>query len=51
MEPLMKALEPYYHCIAPCLRGHGYSTLDKRVTNFNEYNKDIKSLMKKLKIR
>ena len=31
-EKAMKHFEPNYHCIAPCLRGHGYSSYNKKLT-------------------
>ena len=46
MEPLISLLSTKYHCIAPCLRGHGYSSLNKKFKDFWEIAKDIESLMK-----
>jgi len=30
-DKLMKSLEPNFHCIAPCLRGYGYSSYNNKI--------------------
>ncbi len=44
----MEQLAPHFRVVAPCLRGHGFSTLNNRVKYFFEFIKDIKQLMCKV---
>jgi len=41
----MEHLTPHFRVIAPCLRGHGFSTSNNRLRYFFEFIKDIKQLM------
>ena len=38
----MEHLSPYFKCIAPCLRGYGYSSNNKQIESANDFAKDVK---------
>ena len=50
MEELMKYLSPHFRCIAPCLRGHGFSSIQTRLRTFYDMVKDLKFFLKELGI-
>ena len=41
----MKQLEPFARVIAPCLRGSGYSSYNKKITSINDFASDLKLFM------
>jgi len=46
MEELIKKLSYKYRCIAPCLRGYGYSSYNSKVKNFSDLAEDMKLFLK-----
>ena len=46
MEQMMKSFSGDSYCIAPCLRGHGYSSYKKIAQDMKVYAKDLEMLLK-----
>jgi len=42
MEPIMAKLSTHLKCVAPCLRGYGYSSYNKEMETFKDLANDLK---------
>jgi pimeloyl-ACP methyl ester carboxylesterase len=42
MEPIMKKLANHLKCVAPCMRGFGYSSYNKDMSSFKDLAADLK---------
>ena len=46
MELIMAKLSPHMRCVAPCLRGYGYSTYEKEIGSLCDLADDVELLIK-----